>query len=179
MEEFDNHSLFNLHRSIINEHMEFLYKGNITVDVVNILLQIVKNKFNEFKIDYSLQKRIYNIAVECLENVSDHGVSGSDIDSIFLIGKVDGVFIIGTGNIINNNVTNSLESSLNKINTLDREGLKLIYKEKMTEQLGSDSNDAGLGLIDIALKANNKLDYQINPVNAGQDFFSFQVKINL
>ncbi|MDG2228263.1 MAG: SiaB family protein kinase [Flavobacteriales bacterium] len=179
MEEFDNHSLFNLHRSIIKEHMEFLYKGNITVDVVNILLQIVKNKFNEFKIDYSLQKRIYNIAVECLENVSDHGVSGSDIDSIFLIGKVDGVFIIGTGNIINNNVTNSLGSSLNKINTLDREGLKLIYKEKMTEQLGSDSNDAGLGLIDIALKANNKLDYQINPVNAGQDFFSFQVKINL
>ena len=179
MEEFDNHSLFNLHRSIIKEHMEFLYKGNITVDVVNILLQIVKNKFNEFKIDYSLQKRIYNIAVECLENVSDHGVSGSDIDSIFLIGKVDGVFIIGTGNIINNNVTNSLESSLNKINTLDREGLKLIYKEKMTEQLGSDSNDAGLGLIDIALKAKNKLDYQMNPVNAGQDFFSFQVKINL
>ena len=142
-------------------------------------MKIGKNKFNEFKIDYSLQKRIYNIAVECLENVSDHGVSGSDIDSIFLIGKVDGVFIIGTGNIINNNVTNSLESSLNKINTLDREGLKLIYKEKMTEQLGSDSNDAGLGLIDIALKANNKLDYQINPVNAGQDFFSFQVKINL
>ena len=175
MEEFDNQSLFNLHRSIIKEHMEFLYKGNITADVVNILLEIVKNKFSEFKMDYSLQKRIYNIAVECLE----HGVSGSDIDSIFLIGKVEGVFFIGTGNIINKDVTNSLESSLNKINTLDRDGLKSIYKETMTEQLESDSNDVGLGLIDIALKANNKIDYQINPVNDDQDFFSFQVKINL
>ena len=158
--------------------MEFLYKGNITVDVVNILLEIVKNKFSEFKIDYSLQKRIYNIAVECLENVSDYGVFGSDIDSIFLIGKVDGVFFIGTGNIINKNVTNSLESSLNKINALDREGLKLTYKETIAQQLGSDSNDVGLGLIDIALKANNKIDYQIKPVNDTQDFFSFQVKIN-
>ena len=179
MEEFDNQSLFNLHRSIIKENMEFLYKGNITVAVVNVLLQIVKNKFSEFKIDYSLQKKIYNIAVECLENVSDHGIPGSDIDSIFLIGKVDGLFFIGTGNIINKNVTNSLVSSLNKINTLDRDGLKSIYKETMTEQLGSNSNDVGLGLIDIALKANNKIDYKINPVNDAQDFFSFQVKINL
>ena len=119
MEEFDNQSLFTLHRSIIKERMEFLYKGNITVDVVNVLLQIVKNKFSEFKIDYSLQKKIYNIAVECLENVSGHGISGSDIDSIFLIGKVDGVFFIGTGNIIDKSVTNSLENSLNKINALN------------------------------------------------------------
>ena len=179
MEEFDNQSLFNLHRSIIEDHMEFLYKGDITVDVVNILLEIVKNKFSEFNIDYSLQKRIYNIAVECLENVCDHGLSGGDIDSIFLIGKLDGVFLIATGNIINKNVTNSLESSLNKINALDRVGLKLIYKETIAQQLESDSNDVGLGLIDIALKANNKIDYQIKPVNDNQDFFSFQVKINL
>ena len=67
-----------------------------------ILLDIVKKKFSEFKIDYSLQKRIYNIAVECLENVRDHGLSGGYKDSIFLIGKLDGVFLIGTGNIINN-----------------------------------------------------------------------------
>ena len=178
MEEFDNQSLFNLHRSIIEDHMEFLYKGDITVDVVNILLEIVKNKFSEFNIDYSLQKRIYNIAVECLENVCDHGLSGGDIDSIFLIGKLDGVFLIATGNIINKNVTNSLESSLNKINALDRVGLKLIYKETIAQQLESDSNDVGLGLIDIALKANNKINYQIKPVNDNQDFFSFQVKIN-
>ena len=178
MEEFDNQSLFNLHRSIIEEHMDFLYKGNITTDVVNILLEIVKKKFSEFKIDYSLQKRIYNIAVECLENVCDHGLSGGDIDSIFLIGKLDGIFFIGTGNIINKDVTNSLESSLNKINALDREGLKLIYKETIAQQLESDSNDVGLGLIDIALKANNKIDYQIKPVNDTQDFSSFQVKIN-
>ena len=26
MEEFDNQSLFNLHRSVIEDHMEFLYK---------------------------------------------------------------------------------------------------------------------------------------------------------
>ena len=62
---------------------------------------------------------------------------------------------------------------------MDRDGLKSIYKETMTEQLESDSNDVGLGLIDIALKAKNKIDYKINPVNDDQNFFSFQVKINL
>ena len=178
MEEFDNQSLFNLHRSVIEEQMEFLYKGNITADVVNILLEIVKKKFNEFKIDYSLRKKIYNVAVECLENISDHGLSGHDRDSIFLIGKLDGVFLIGTGNVINKSVAASLENSLNKINRLDRAGLKLIYKETISEQLGSDSNDVGLGLIDIAMKSNNKIDYQIKPVDGDQDFFSFQVKIN-
>ena len=67
---------------------------------------------------------------------------------------------------------------MNKINGLDRGGLKLIYKETIAKQLGSNSNDVGLGFIDIALKANNKIDYQIKPVNDDQDFFSFQVKIN-
>ena len=75
MEEFDNQSLFNLHKSIIEEHMDFLYKGDITTDVVNILLDIVKKKFSEFKIDYSLQKRIYNIAVKVLLVVTFTGTN--------------------------------------------------------------------------------------------------------
>jgi len=178
MGEFDNKSLFSLHRSVVEEHMEFLYKGHITSDVVNVLLEIVKKKFQEFKIEYSLRKKIYNIAVECLENISDHGVSSSGRDSIFIIGKLEGLFFIGTGNIIQKSITDKLENSLDKINGLDRDGLKMLYKATISEQLDSDSNDVGLGLIDIALKANNKIEYQIKPVNEDQDFFSFQVKIN-
>jgi len=178
MGEIDNKSLFSLHRSVVEEQMEFLYKGHITVDVVNVLLEIVKKKFQEFKIEYSLRKKIYNIAVECLENVSDHGVSSTERDSIFIIGKLDGIFFIGTGNIINKSITVELENSLNKINGLDKEGLKSLYKKIISDQIDSNSNDVGLGLIDIALKANNKIDYQIKPVDEMQDFFSFQVKIN-
>lgn len=178
MGEFDNKSLFSLHRSVIEEHMEFLYKGRIDDDIVNVLLEIVKKKFHEFKIDYSLRKKIYNIAVECLENISDHGVPNSEKDSIFVIGTVDDEFFIGTGNIISKDLTAELETSLNKINDLDRDGLKSLYKEIIINQIDSDSNDVGLGLIDIALKANNKIDYQIKPVDDKQDFFSFQVKVN-
>ena len=178
MEEFDNKSLFSLHRSVIEEHMEFLFKGHIKSDVVNILLEIVKKKFQEFKIEYSLRKKIYNIAVECLENVSDHGVSNSKRDSIFIIGKLEGSFFIGTGNIINKDLTKKLENSLNRINGLDRGGLKRLYKDTLSNQINSNSNDVGLGLIDIALKANNNIDYQIKSIDENQDFFSFQVKIN-
>lgn len=174
----DNKSLYNIHQSVVKEQMEFLYKGHITDEIINVLLEIVKKKFSEFKIDYSLRKKIYNIGVECLENIRDHGVKHSGEDSIFIIGTTGEVFYLGTGNVVTKQVSSSMKSRLEKINGLDRNGLKELYRSVIKSELNSNDNDVGLGLIDIAIKANNKIEYQFSSVNDEHDFLSFQVKIN-
>jgi len=177
-EEIDNSSLYSIHQSVVQEQMEFLYKGHISDEIINVLLEIIKKKFKQFKIDYSLRKKIYNIGVECLENIRDHAVNQSEKDSIFIIGTSDDIFYLGTGNVIDKNISNDIVSNLEKINSLDKEGLKELYKSVIKSELSSNGNDVGLGLIDIAIKANNKINYEISPVNDAHDFLSFQVKIN-
>ncbi len=175
----DNNSLFHLHQSVQEEKMEFLYKGVVNEDVVNAILEIIKKKFQELEIEYSLRKKIYNIAVECLENINDHRADGEESDSIFVIGKQEEVFYIGTGNFIDSYVSTTLSRGLEKINSLDREGLKILYKQKIKNEVNNNSNDAGIGLIDIAIKANSKLEYRINPFDDDRDFFALNVKIKL
>lgn len=177
-ESLDNVSLFNIHQSVVKEHMEFLYKGQINDEIINVLLEIIKKKFADLKIDYSLRKKIYNIGVECLENIRDHGIGNTSHDSIFIIGSTGKEFFIGTGNVVNKMISKGISEKLEKINNLDKEGLKNLYKSVLNDEVNSNDNDVGLGLIDIAMKANSKINHQLRSVSDEHDFLSFQVKIN-
>jgi hypothetical protein len=78
---------------------------------------------------------------------------------------------VTTGNVIENNKIDELTQMLEKINSLDKEGLKQLYKTQMKEGHLSDKGGAGLGFIDIARKTKNKLDYHFLPIDEESSFF--------
>jgi len=179
MLQLDNKSLFELHSTVQTENVDFLYKGVISVEVVNELLKIVKKKFNAIYIDYSLRKKIYNIAVECLENITQHSKNGGPEDSIFIIGVEREIFFIGAGNYVTDNDAINLGSQLNLIQGKSKDQLKTMYRKKMTSQVEDLSNNAGLGLLDIAIKSGNSIDYSLHQTNPDEHFFTMQVQIKL
>jgi hypothetical protein len=70
-----------------------------------------------------------------------------------------------------------LKEKIDKINSLSKDELKDFYKFVLNNQTFSEKGGGGLGLIDMARKTGNKLEYQFSSFNPEFDFFNLNVLI--
>ena len=124
--------------------------------------------------------------VECLQNLYHHiedddeskkHLKKSKSALIMVVRNEDGYYI-QTGNYIDRTIVTELEERLIKINTLEKEQLREYYKEVLSNGNISEKGTAGLGMIDIARKSGNKLDFKFLDIDQDFSFFSLNVKIN-
>lgn len=114
------------------------------------------------------EKARYMILVECLQNIGHHGVKGGDVT----VNMSDDEILVS--NFVLNSEMENLKQILDEVNTSD---LKKLYREKLTNKTFSDKGTAGLGLIYIARKSNQKLKYDFQPFNDLYSTFTLQVAI--
>jgi hypothetical protein len=95
-----------------------------------------------------------------------------------MIGKENNEYRITSGNVIYNDRIESVRSKLEQINSLDKEGLKDLYKNTLSSTELSEKGGAGLGFIDMARKSGQKLEYDFYKMNDQISFFALQSKIS-
>jgi hypothetical protein len=86
--------------------------------------------------------------------------------------------LIRTGNYIDNVKVQELRDRLDTINSLDKDALKDYYQSSLNSSTVSPKGTAGLGMIDIARKSGNKLDFEFLKVHEEMSFFCLNVKID-
>jgi len=67
---------------------------------------------------------------------------------------------VTTGNFVNAKRIKFLKEKIDKINSLTKDELKDMYKFILNHQKLSAKGGGGLGLVDIARKSGNKLEYE-------------------
>ena len=95
-----------------------------------------------------------------------------------MISKNSDHYEVKTGNYIAKHKSIELKQKLDDINALDKDGLRDLYKSVLNDGELSEKGTAGLGIIDIARKSGNKLEYDFMPVDDNYDFFCLNVKID-
>jgi hypothetical protein len=166
------------------------FKGEVTSELLTSILQIMENKLDDVEQNRKVRKKVYNILVECLQNLYHHiediekgeapapNVSEEDRRSaIFMIGKEGDRYSIITGNFILKEEEDKLRERIDRINAMTREELKDHYKEVLNDGKLSEKGGGGLGMIDIAKKSGQKLDYSFTPLDENNSFFSLNVKV--
>jgi hypothetical protein len=160
------------------------FKGDITSELLTSILQIMESKLDNLQEEPKIKKKVYNVLVECLQNLYHHmdevdwvGPNDKARAAIFMIGRVDNAYNIITGNYIKGDNVNGLKSRLDEINKLDKEQLKEYYKQVLNNGEMSQKGGGGLGMIDIARKSGQKLNYSFLPVDDKYQFFSLNIKI--
>lgn len=158
------------------------FKGNITSDLLTSVLQIMESKMDNLEEPPKLKKKVYNVLVECLQNLYHHTedlyVNNEKVrTAIFMIAKEDNEYNIVTGNYLNNENIEELKNKLDKINSMTKEELKEYYKEVLANGEISLKGGGGLGMIDIARKSGRKLEYDFIPVDDKCSFFSLSIKV--
>ncbi len=178
----DAYSIFNI---MEKDNIIMSFKGEITSDIISRVLQMAEDKLDNEK--NSVKKKIYNILVEGLQNLYHHTEDfrvhgekdflGDSKSALLLIWHEDDYYYIQTGNYIQNENINTLKTRLDKINGMSKDELRDYYKEILNNNTISDKGGASLGMIDIARKSGEKLEYSFTRLDDHISFFDFKVKV--
>lgn len=120
--------------------------------------------------------------VEALQNIPKHQAKITpDLSTekgLFLIQHFREKYYITTGNIIFNENIEDIRSRIAIVNSLDSDGLKAYYKQQLISGSISDKGGAGLGLIDMARKSENKLFFDFKELTEELSYFYFRICID-
>lgn len=186
IENMNKFAIFDLHHwytLMANQSIITAYLGNFDHFTTTSLLQNFKKRMSDLETSTAINKRIYKIMVESIENIGRHKVSKivhcevpSD-SAIFLLAKQQNVFYISTGNYIEENKVETLRQKIDTINGFNRTDLKKYYKQVLLESKQNNTIGAGIGLIDIVLKTGKPLKYCFLKISEQYSFFILEATI--
>lgn len=165
------------------EHVILSFKGIVTAELLTSVLHIMESRMDSMQESQKTKKKVFNVLVECLQNLYHH-VDESNPETLerrsalVMISKQDGKFMIRTGNYIDKPKANLLKEKLQVINSMDKLELRQYYQESLESSIVSTKGTAGLGMIDIARKSGNKLDFELLHIDDKMSFFCLNVKID-
>lgn len=163
------------------------FKGSLTPDLVTALLGMVERKMDVIETDARARKRVFNVVMECLQNLFHHNAHlklsdghaerTNDPHGVVMIAQSEQGYSVLTGNFMAGNDVDRLKGHLDRINALDADALREFYKETLADGRFSASGGGGLGMIDIARKSGGKLEYGFVPYDQDNAFFSLNVNV--
>jgi hypothetical protein len=159
-----------------------IYEGKFNPQTTKSVLLMAERNINSITEDAGIKRKVFNILVECLQNVVKHGeelehpgLAGTV--PVLMIGREDDQYIIASGNAMFTKNVDDLKSKIDEINNLDKNGLKQMYKKIMRNNSMSEKGGAGLGLVDMARKSGEKLSYNFSRIDDKLSFFSLKTAI--
>lgn len=160
------------------------YKGKLSGDLIALLLQFVEANFNEMQASAKVRKRVVNILIESLQNIYHHTTNIApntmDDDCMLVLMKKPGFYSVITGNHIAAKDVAILKARMEEINQLDMEGLGEKYRavlSKKEKPANPSSTGAGIGIIDMARRSGQQMDYSFEKVNDKLYFFGLEIKV--
>ena len=166
-----------------------VYSGPLWAEGIGGVAGTLKKRLEFDELPLEASQEVFSVFVEQMNNMlmysteKEQFVTPGDLHSeapkgTFILGTKGKAYFIQTGNMIKNDVVESMQKRIDYLNTLDKQGLRAYYKEQMRlEPDNPDSKGAGLGLIEIARRISSKIEYTFTPYDDGFTFFTMYVMI--
>lgn len=172
----------NHYQQLQSKNILLSYKGSVDHGLLDCLLKITEDKLSGFERKRALKKKVYTIVVEVLQNIYHHfdpGLLKESFDSIaFVIGKGQEGYSIIAGNYASQDTIGFLTGRIDEINTLSAEEIKQRYREQLDCEGFTDKGGAGLGILYIARKSGERIEYEISQNGQEVPFFSLKIKVS-
>lgn len=166
------------------DSLSIIYLGDFndrdTDTIISLSEYNIEGK-NELK---KLKKKISFLIAESFQNVVRHGSEDFNFvsqdahkSSVFYTRNTDDAVYIISANCIENNKIATISQMLNQLNSLDGDALKKLYLEVLNNTGFSEKGGAGLGLIEIARKSGQKLEYFFEKIDEKYSMFYLQIRM--
>lgn len=173
--------IFDLHQTIQSQKLILVYQGDFTQETTKSILTMAERSLEAAEEDAGIKRKVFNVMVEALQNIVKHndrhdGPGGAQ-KAIFLIAREANRYTVMTGNPVRKNRVEEMKKTLEKINQLDKDGLKDLYKRVIQEATLSEKGGAGLGFVDMARKSGEKLSFEFPELSEEHCLFCLKVKV--
>lgn len=172
----------NYYQQLQSKNILLSYKGSVDHGLLDCLLKITEDKLSGTEQKRALKKKVYTIVVEVLQNIYHHfdpGTLKENFDSIsFIIGKGSDGYNIIAGNYASQDTIGFLTGKIDEINTLSADQIKQRYREQLDCEGFTDKGGAGLGMLYIARKSGERIEYEISQEGQDIPFFSLKIRVS-
>lgn len=154
-----------------------LYNGNFVDAVTSKIINITKVSLIQRGELIKTQNRFAYLIAECFQNIIRHGghkehnINDKPLPGFFMAKIKSNYYDLVTGNLIDHTNIPPLQKQFDDVNSLSKDELKTLYKKALAEGELSEKGGAGLGLIDMAKKSAQKLEYEFLNATDKQSMF--------
>jgi uncharacterized protein DUF6272 len=173
---------FDLFQGMQKNNLDYIYRGLFTQNITDNIISLAEINLDKAGESSKIKKRVFSIMVEGLQNITRHQeeelLEKYRRSGIFVIQKQLNNYYVTTGNMVIKDAINSLTGQLNKINSLEKDELKIYYKKVLNDNIISSKGGAGLGLIEMARKSGNKLAFDFQEIDNEYSYFDLHTKVS-
>jgi predicted nucleic acid-binding Zn-ribbon protein len=157
--------------SVLLQYFGPLDQGR-TYEISNEIEELL-NKTEESR---STIKRIFSILIEALQNIRLHSLKNVVQDQLagVIVARKGKLYEINIINLADENSKLILQNRIEAINGMSTSDLKRSYLETMTDGVISDKGGAGLGIITIAMKSKQKIEFDFHRIAPGLYIFEIR-----
>lgn len=158
-----------------NDLIILYYRGVFSDSFSDVLVTLAEHESHK-----SVRKKLNFLMIEVFQNIIRHGktIDQGNTGECFGVRSIQDGLYIYSSNTIDSDDYEHLLPKLNQINNLDRNELKLLYREILEGQKLSEKGGAGLGLIEMARRSGNPIQFKFENNVADKYQFNYQLDLS-
>lgn len=170
--------------------IDIIYSGPMWDDGIKGIAEMVKTHLENDEIPGSAARRVFSVFIEQVTNVlmysaekEKYVMPGDETVEVstgmLVLGQKGSKYFIQTGNVIRSERAGFIKDSIDHLNSLDKEELRMYRRERLNSvNDNAESKGAGLGLIEIAKRATAPITYSFEPTDENSVYFTLYVEID-
>lgn len=180
-------SLYDFYHELKANRILFCYSGPIAQSSIEGVGSTLRKNLEVEEAGNMAIFSVFSIFIEQVQNILNYSAeklgNSEEMDNELRVGIVvigheeNEDYFIYCGNRIFNADIPKLSEKIDNINGLNKDELKVLYKERRRMDVEPGSKGAGLGLIEIARRAGKPLEYSFKEIDDIFSFFSIRVVV--
>ncbi|HYD98844.1 MAG TPA: SiaB family protein kinase [Alphaproteobacteria bacterium] len=178
--------LLDMRKALADKQGLFFYSGYVSEKFLTGMGDVLRRRLDASPASLVQARNLFAVFVEHVQNIIRYSAenlsAAEDGDDdvrygVIVIGTEAERFFITCGNLVHHRHVERLRARLEKIQGMDKDALKVHYKEQMKAPPEEASKGAGLGLIDIARRASQPIQFDFAPYSDDYAFFSLKTVV--
>jgi Family of unknown function (DUF6272) len=180
--------LLEYYKKMCERHIVLDFQGAMSQDMLVGMAELIRNTPHREVKKPTLIKRVFSVFIEMAQNIAHYSIERVHLNSkhqkdgvgagIIVVTENKKMYTVTSGNLVDTSSIIQITQRCDAINKMDKEELKQFYKQQIKVTRPASRRGAGVGLIDIARKSGNAIQYQTTCVDDLKSFLVLSVKIH-
>jgi hypothetical protein len=170
---------YQFYQLLEEDQFSLIYMGEFDDELTSLLMRIQETSTDERR---GMKKRLSYLIAECFQNIIRHAdIDTNEVEDLtpkmFMMRNLSGFHYLSSANPIVNQNIDKLKGILDSLRNLSAEEIRKLYLEALGENSLNEKGGGGLGLIEMARKTKNPVDYSFRELNNTYSNFFMQLKM--
>ena len=174
----------NFYKKLRSDNLSIVYQGDFSDGLTEKIIALSEYSIGKSPEIIEMRNKVSFVIVECFQNIvrhgNDHGVNSDNsvwFPGLFSARNCNEFTYIASGNLIEKKDVSFLKDKLEQLNKLDKAQIKELYLDLLTSGTLSKKGGAGLGLVEMARKSLNPVEFDFEDENEKVSVFYLMLKL--